>query len=323
MPISPDDYSVSLALDAGQTSTKGLVLHAEDVIQELVLPAVVTSRPLLPQLVDIVQQAAQQIDTTQAKTPIQAVALGVSGLTPPETNADQLLAMIGDPQLRHIRLTHDSVTSYLGALGTTKGVVIASGTGVVTLAIGEKQVARVDGWGSFMGDAGSGFWVGREVLSAVMRAFDGRGPQTALLSQVQQRWPDLESAYIQLQNDPSAVSAVASFAQAAGELADTDTVAAEICRRAAEELAHSAVTALRRVGQDGPEATPQVAAIGGVFGARPILDEFWNQVQAAVPQAQLSTAAGQGADGAAELFSVEPGHPLRALISVADRTPSH
>ncbi len=42
------------------------------------------------------------------------------------------------------------------------------------------RVARVDGWGNIMGDAGSGYWIGREALDAVMRAYDGRGPQTAL-----------------------------------------------------------------------------------------------------------------------------------------------
>jgi N-acetylglucosamine kinase-like BadF-type ATPase len=31
-----------------------------------------------------------------------------------------------------------------------------------------------------MGDAGSGYWLGRAALDAVMRAHDGRGPATAL-----------------------------------------------------------------------------------------------------------------------------------------------
>lgn len=313
-PPQHEQRPMRLALDAGQTSTKGLALYAECDAQKLTLPAVVTSRPLLPQLADIVRQAAAQLDT-----PIQALALGVSGLTEPETRAEELLNLIGAAELRQIRLTHDAVTSYLGALGMAQGAVVASGTGVVTLGVGDRHVARVDGWGSFMGDAGSGFWVGREVLSAVLRAFDGRGPGTALQAVVQERWPDLESAYIQLQNDPAAVSVVASFAQAAGELAGSDETARSICIRAAGELAHSVITALRRVGQDGLMASPQVAAIGGVFGAEVILEEFWSRVKSAVPRAQLSTAGVQGADGAAELFTVEARHPLRDLISVAER----
>ncbi|MDT3318074.1 hypothetical protein Q9S71_14695 [Microbacterium sp. KSW4-11] len=46
----------------------------------------------------------------------------------------------------------------------------------MTLAVGDRDTARVDGWGWTMGDAGSGFWIGREALTAVMRAHDHRGP---------------------------------------------------------------------------------------------------------------------------------------------------
>ncbi|GAE70420.1 hypothetical protein JCM18909_3738 [Cutibacterium acnes JCM 18909] len=60
-----------------------------------------------------------------------------------------------------VLLAHDSITSYLGALGDQLGVVTASGTGVITLAVGRHNVARVDGWGYIIGDAGSAFWLGR------------------------------------------------------------------------------------------------------------------------------------------------------------------
>ena len=81
-----------------------------------------------------------------------------------------------------------------------------------------------------MGDAGSGFWIGREALDAVMRAHDGRGPATALTAVVQGRWPDLEDAYVQLQSDPARVSVVAWFAETVAAHAATDEVAASHLR---------------------------------------------------------------------------------------------
>jgi N-acetylglucosamine kinase-like BadF-type ATPase len=161
-----------------------------------------------------------------------------------------------------VLLAHDSVTSYLGTLGDQHGVVVASGTGSIILAVGPAGVARVDGWGYLMGDAGSGYWLGRAALDAVMRAHDGRGPATALHEVVSSRWPELADAYLELQSDPAKVSVIAWFAEAVAARAATDEVAARLCREAAEELALSVVTALRRAGED---AAPVVSAIGGVF----------------------------------------------------------
>ena len=76
-----------------------------------------------------------------------------------------------------------------------------------------------------MGDAGSGYWIGREALDAVMRAHDGRGEPTALTAVVRERWPDLESAYIDLQAAEDRVRVVASFANAVSDLAATDSIA--------------------------------------------------------------------------------------------------
>src|SRR5438128_1339137 len=61
------------------------------------------------------------------------------------------------------------------------GIVIVSGTG--SIAYGRNangEAARAGGWGHMIGDEGSGYWIGREALTAVMRAADGRGPATGL-----------------------------------------------------------------------------------------------------------------------------------------------
>ena len=164
-------------------------------------------------------------------------------------------------------LAHDSITSFLGALGDVSGAVVAAGTGVVALGVGRHSVARVDGWGNIMGDAGSGYWIGREALDAVMRAHDGRGGPTALTDVVRERWPDLESAYIELQAAADRVRLVASFAQPVAELAATDPIAADICRRAAGELATTATAALTGTAEPG-DGDRAVCAIGGIFSRR-------------------------------------------------------
>ncbi|MFJ3583761.1 N-acetylglucosamine kinase [Streptomyces sp. NPDC090127] len=65
------------------------------------------------------------------------------------------------------------------------GLVLIAGTGATAARVERRRAVRaVDGDGWLLGDAGSGFWLGREALRAVLRALDGRGPATALAGPV-------------------------------------------------------------------------------------------------------------------------------------------
>lgn len=299
-----------LAVDAGQTGIKLRLRRADGSVVEETLPGVLTDRPLTGQLAAVVEH----ISRTAGQTP-PVVTFGVSGVTDPEAQANALAAHPALAGVDRILVAHDSTTSYLGALGDRFGAVIAVGTGVVTLGVGPARAARVDGWGHIMGDAGSGYWIGRETLDAVMRAHDGRGAATALTTLVQQRWPDLDSAYPQLQADAERVRVVASFARRTAELAaDGDAVARDICDRAAAELAHSVLTALRTA--QAP-ADAHVGAIGGVLQSELIRTAFTERVRAARPHAVFVEAGGTGVDGAGALAGLGSDHPLRAIVAEA------
>lgn len=305
-----------LAIDAGQTATK-VRMAADGEVLDIVGPGVRTHEPLLPQLAETIRSAVA--DARFAPTDIAA---GVSGLTSGEADAARLLALVADTGVRRVLLAHDSVTSFLGTLGDDRGAVVAAGTGVVTLGVGRDTVARIDGWGNIMGDAGSGYWIGREALDAVMRAYDGRGTETALTAVVRQRWDDLADAYVQLQGDPDRVRVVASLAEDVVALADRDSIAARICLAAARELALSAATALRRVGErpaaGAPEdAVARVSAIGGVFRSDLIRSRFELLVEGEVPGVVFEAPHGTGLDGVQALHTLAERHPLHALVSDA------
>lgn len=296
-----------LAIDAGQTGIKVRVRE-----QDLVFPGIRTDEPLLPQLATVA-------DATIARTgaDVSVVTAGVSGLTTREADAAALLARIDDPAVHEVILAHDSTTSFLGALGDERGAVVAAGTGVVTLAVGAERVARVDGWGYLVGDAGSGYWIGREALDAVMREFDGRGPATSLRAVAEERWPDLSQAYIHIQSDPDRVRLVASFAEHVARLAaEGDAVSQNITVRAGGELAHSVETALRRVRSDDGEHF-SVCAIGGVFRSPQLREAFASHIAASELDVALVEPRGHGIDGAVALAGLEPRHPLAHAVSFA------
>lgn len=301
----------TVAIDAGQTGMKVRIIRSGSAPVDEVFPGIRTHEPLLAQLAQVARTVARAYDVR-----VDVLSAGVSGLTDGESDAAALRTDLADQHPSRVLLAHDSVTSYLGALGDRPGAVVAAGTGVVTLGVGRHRVARVDGWGYLMGDAGSGYWLGRAMLDGVMRAHDGRGPATALTDVARERWPDLESAYIALQAAPDRVAQIAALARTVAALADSDAVAADICRRAAEELALSAATALGRVEEEGDPAL-EVCAIGGVFRAPTIRTAFERALAERRPDAVLRPARGEGVDGTSALTGLPEGHPLLRYVSVA------
>lgn len=294
-----------LAIDSGQTAIK---VSLEDLV--LSFPGVRTNTSLLPQLADVVAQVAGS-DSHGLD-----LAVGTTGLTAADNDPAELLRLTEQYGVRRVLLAHDSVTSFLGAVGDRRGVVCAAGTGVITFGVGADTVARVDGWGNIISDAGSGYWIGREALEAVLRAYDGRGPATALTDIVKQRFPVLEDAYIELQTNPDRVRVVGTFAPAVSALASTDKVAAGICDRAGEELAHSAATAVLRIGE-ADQPNPLICLLGGVFAGDRVRTSCIAALRRRWPGFAPYPAQGDGLAGARALASLPSDHPLARHIATA------
>src|SRR5579872_3801360 len=82
-------------------------------------------------------------------------------------------------------VVNDALIALVAGVGEAPGIVVIAGTG--SIAYGRNaagEAARAGGWGHMIGDEGSGYWIGREALAAVMRAGDGRGPETALTAEI-------------------------------------------------------------------------------------------------------------------------------------------
>jgi N-acetylglucosamine kinase-like BadF-type ATPase len=105
------------------------------------------------------------------------------------------------------------------------------------------RTARAGGWGYVLGDEGSGYWLGRNALRAVVRAADGRGQSTTLTAHVLAHYgaarpQELVRAIAGLGARPSAIARLASAVGAAA--AEGDAVAGHMIAAAAQELAVAA-----------------------------------------------------------------------------------
>lgn len=315
------DVETILALDCGQSGSRGRVFTVEgkgagDGSQEVLADAI--ALPAVRTDLGVIEQLAGFITAVAADHRLDTVALGVTGLTDSD-RAEDLLRLVKGHGITRVSLAHDSVSSYLAALGAESGVVVASGTGVVTLAVGASTTARVDGWGYIMGDNGSGWWIGRSGLDAGMRAFDGREvygrASQAMLEVIERDFGDPAGAYMVLQADPHRVQRVASYARVVLDLAEGgDPACLQIADAAALELAISASTGLKLVGETND---PQAATLGGIFNSRELREAFQRYLTELVPGARLVQARGVGLDGAAVLATLDADHPLREKFTEA------
>jgi glucosamine kinase len=243
--------------------------------------------------------------------PLPAPPTGV-GLSGFEAATEEDLDRVGQLLLERLgpvrlALASDGLTSLLGALGERDGAVVAAGTGTVCVARRGERLVKVDGWGSLLGDAGSGFAIGQAGLHAALRFADGRGGSEALLRAAERRYAPLPALPERIYGAPVPTRAVAAFAEdVAAEAALGDADAMGILDAAAAELALTACTALGRLFEAGEPSA--VSYAGNVFRAgAPIVEPFARAVQERLPEAELVAPAGDALAGAALLASME--HP--------------
>ena len=307
MPASQEPLLV--ACDAGQTGIR-VVLIQSNQRKEFSFPGLLTNQEIFPQLAAVIRTA---LEGNSSKA---AVAIGSTGLTKAQTRPELLLELVSTCGVEKIYLAHDSITGILGSIGLEEGSMTAVGTGVVTLSVGPKSIARVDGWGNLIGDCGSAYWIGRAGLERGMKGHDGRLAETKLTDILWENFSHPEEAYIVLQGSDDRVSRIASFARRVLELAPEDTAAMEIVTAAAYELALSAFTAARRAGL--LESTqPLFSWAGNVMRAEVIRAEFERQLRLLVPNAVLMPPKGEPVDGVTLLPSVPTTSPLYGEIKVA------
>jgi glucosamine kinase len=202
-----------------------------------------------------------------------AICLGIAGVDRPQ-DAEAvrgIMRRIGSKA--RTLVVNDALVALVAGAGEREGIVIIAGTG--SIAYGRDasaRAARAGGWGYLLGDEGSGFWIGRRALSAVVRAADGRGPATELTERVLVslglvRPSDLVHAtyYRDLRRGAIAgLAPVVEDARAAG-----DAVASEILTQAAFELTAAAGSVITRLDMRG-NVFPAILA-GGIFLAIPWL----------------------------------------------------
>ena len=231
---------------------------------------------------------------------IDSTCVGLSGAGRPEVR-EAVARMMAEIVGGHVQVVSDLETTLEAAFGGGPGVITIAGTG--SIAYGrdaQDNTARSGGWGLAISDEGSGQWIGRAAVSAVLGAKDA-GDEPALLASILQAWNlstlDELVRHANASPAPDFSSLFPLVLEAGGH---GNTLAGTVLERAGEELAALASNVIHRL--FGGAGSVPVAMSGGVFRqSERVRQVFYNSVVAEFPQASVQAMVVEAVDGALAL----------------------
>ncbi|MET7962830.1 BadF/BadG/BcrA/BcrD ATPase family protein [Micromonospora zamorensis] len=200
----------------------------------------------------------------------------------------------------------DALVAYAAGTAAPDGTVLIAGTGAITAQVHDLRLDRIaDGHGWLLGDAGSGFWLGREAVRRLLADLDaGRTPGTLATTVLTELLGSAEIAPRPRATVDATIQAVTrrapvELARLAPLVVDAAThgepVATALITEAAAHLAES-VGRIRPAGA----ATPVVLGGGLLTADTPLAAAVRVEIARQWPDAPLRTA-GDGAAAAAWL----------------------
>jgi N-acetylglucosamine kinase-like BadF-type ATPase len=207
-----------------------------------------------------------------------------------------------------ILVVNDALIALVAGARDDPAIVLIAGTG--SIAYGRNaagEASRAGGWGHMIGDEGSGYWIGREALAAVMRGADGRGPDTAMAAEILAFFnvtdvSRLPRIVYDREQPRMSVAALGPIVQRVAE--QGDAVATRILERAADELVLGARSVATRLEMRGAAFTFFLA--GGVFRVVPWLtEELPRRLVEVAPRSQAEILTAEPAVGAVWLALAE------------------
>jgi len=189
------------------------------------------------------------------RTDVVCVSAGLAGVDYDGSGAAEMDELFRELGFANAVINGDMVIAHAGALGGAPGVLALAGTGSAILGIDANgRRVKVGGWGPVYGDEGGAYRIAQHALCAAAHAYDGRGPQTALLPAITQALGlrDFKETVARIYIEKMEPREIAALSRVVYETAEAgDEVARNIFLQAGEDLAEGAAAALRRLNLAG------------------------------------------------------------------------
>jgi N-acetylglucosamine kinase-like BadF-type ATPase len=258
-----------LGIDGGGTKTRCVLADDVKVVATAMAGGCSVIRLGEQQAREALHSAIHQVCAAAKISPshIHAICIGATGAARPEI-AGKIRGILGEiiPEgvSTKIEVVGDTVIALEAAFGAGPGVIAIAGTGSIAYGCdADGNTARAGGWGFAVSDEGSGHWIGRRAISAILSAND-QGRETALTAMVFQAWKIATvDELVQLANSTPPPDFPRLFPVVLRAASEGDTVAGDLLADAGAKLAELAAIVVRRLAR-------HVSASGFAAGSLPI-----------------------------------------------------
>ena len=271
-----------------------------------------------------IEQALQQASLERAQVASFGFGLaGAVGATEKTRWKNALQPLFGAQSSTRIVVEEDGVAALAGAFGGTftnastdisadvsnqaisddalsGGVILISGTGVNCFGQNTRgERARADGWGPLLGDRGSGYWIGESAMRAALAAADGAAPMTTLQNAVLEHfqsddWNALVAVVYAPDFRRERIAALVPRVLDAAQ--NGDAVAQQLLETAGQNLAHTAIAVLTKLG------VHRIAPTGGLLENADVVRRALEEtLRRQIPQVELVRPQFEAVVGAAIL----------------------
>jgi glucosamine kinase len=295
-----------IGIDGGGTKTRALIVGVDGaVLAECeggpTQLQTVGSRQAAVTLFDLIKECSTKIEADAQS--LQSIVIGVAGggrISDRAELSDAILALGSKKKfpLKNITVETDARIALEAAFAGGPGIVVIAGTGSIVLYRTEDgKMLRAGGWGTVLGDEGSGFAIGRDSLTAVLKAYDGRGEKTVLTAKALAYFgiAGIEEIITKVYREHTDVAAfVPKVFEAANE---RDRIANQILTQNATALAdHVRVLTM----QVRPRTILPVALMGGVLESENVYSKLVREkINRSLPHVAIQRPKFPSAFGAA------------------------
>jgi N-acetylglucosamine kinase-like BadF-type ATPase len=272
--------ALGLGIDAGGTATRWRLVETSGqcVAQGSVEP--LTGHLFSSAAEERAKQIVAEMALVVAKTgKPHGIIAGITGLTrdtPAEATMRTMFSKAFHLPEERIFVAEDMWIAYLAYFALGEGILVYSGTGSIGYYLSAaKEVIRVGGRGNLIDDGGSGFWITKEALKAVLRKEEespGQGWSTTLGLCLAEAFGGTDWNLLRSFIYGGDRGKIGSIARAVGTAAGKgDPTALHILTEAGEELARLANCLIKRL---GPRP---VALVGGSARLHGIIAEAFRR----------------------------------------------
>ncbi|MGH2575585.1 MAG: BadF/BadG/BcrA/BcrD ATPase family protein, partial [Ignavibacteria bacterium] len=135
----------------------------------------------------IIKDASKKIQLSN----VQYIAAGISGA---KNERDRVMfrnKVMKTLKFSRISIFPDTAVAFASIFNQNDrncGILIAGTGSILYFLNNQGKIIRIGGWGRYLGDEGSGYWIGKEALNKLTKYYDGRGRKTILSKVIEKEY---------------------------------------------------------------------------------------------------------------------------------------